>query len=72
MPEEIAKAKYLRMRRSTQDLFRRLYAASKNCSHHTSDRMALAYEAGYQDAVRAMFSQLLPGVDFDKFMEGDE
>ena len=69
MLEEITKAEYLRMKRSTQDL---LYAASKNCSHHTSDRMALAYEAGYQDAVRAMFAQLLPGVDFDRFMEGDE
>lgn len=72
MSEEIEKAEYLRVKRSTQDLFRRLYNASENCSHHTSDRIALAYEAGYQDAVRAMFSQLLPGVDFDRFMEGDE
>lgn len=72
MPDAIAKEEYLRVKRNTQNLFRRLYAASKKCSRHTSDRMALAYEAGYQDAVRAMFSQLLPGVDFDKFMEGDE
>lgn len=72
MPKEIEKEEYLRVKRSTQDLFRRLYAASENCSHHTSDRRALAYEAGYQDAVRAMFAQLLPGVDFDRFMDGEE
>lgn len=69
MAKYTAADEYARVERNTRQLFARLYRASRTCEEHAEGSRERAYEAGYQDALRTMLSQILPGVTIEKLLE---
>lgn len=72
MAKHTAADEYARVERNTRQLFARLYRASRKCEEHAADSRERAYEAGYQDALRTMLSQILPGVTVEELAEEAE